>query len=139
MSDLEKRINETRERHEKSWGSEDWVVNNEKYCGKILSLKRGYQCSVHYHKIKEETFYVNKGLVIIQVNGEEYLMKPGQSLEIKPGDKHRFIGIIDAEIIEFSTQHVEEDSFREDKSGKVPDDVFTAYLVKYASAIAESD
>ncbi len=132
---LENRINETRKLHEKIWGSEDWIINTPKYCGKRLLLKKGYQCSVHHHKIKEETFYVNSGLVLIQVDGDKYLMKPGQSLEIIPGDLHRFIGVTDAEIIEFSTHHVDEDSYREDPSGKVPNDVFNSYLAKYALEI----
>ena len=24
---------------EKTWGSEEWIVNSEKYCGKILRFK----------------------------------------------------------------------------------------------------
>lgn len=133
---LERLINETRELHKKVWGSEDWIINTPKYCGKLLSLKRGYQCSVHYHKIKEETFYVNKGIVLMQINGEMCLMKPGQSLEIIPGDLHRFIGITDAEIMEFSTYHIEEDSYRLEQSGEVPADIFNSYLARYAVEIA---
>ncbi len=132
---LEKRINGTRSQHPKVWGSEDWIINNEKYCGKRLLLNKGYQCSVHYHKIKEETFYVNRGLVLLQVGTERVLMKPGDSLEIKPDERHRFIGITDAEIMEFSTKHMEEDSYRETQSGKVFDEVFNAYLVEYAAEI----
>lgn len=136
---LEERINKTRETHQKEWGSEDWIINDKDYCGKRLLLKKGYQCSIHYHEIKKETFYVNKGLVLIKLNDEIYLMTPGQSLEIKPGERHRFIGITDAEIIEFSTYHMEEDSHRdkENLSGKVPDDVFNSYLTKYSAKIAE--
>ncbi len=138
MSSLEERINRTRSGHPKKWGREYWIVNDE-YCGKILMLNKGYQCSTHHHKIKKETFYVNEGLVLIQVNGEMSLMRPGESLEIRPGDKHRFIGITDAKIIEFSTHHEEEDSYRESESGKVPEDVFRSYEGRYAAEIAESD
>lgn len=134
---LEKRINQTRTKVPKVWGSEDWIINNEKYCGKRLLLNRGYQCSVHYHEIKEETFYVNKGLVLLQVGNERILMKPGESLEIKPGEKHQFIGITDAEIIEFSTHHNEEDSHRETQSGKVLDVIFNGLLAEYVFEIDE--
>jgi len=48
----------------KIWGSEEWLVNNELYCCKILNLKKGYRCSIHYHKDKDETFYVLKGIVL---------------------------------------------------------------------------
>lgn len=42
----------------KGWGFEKWIVNNEKYCGKILFFVKGKKCSYHYHEIKDETFYV---------------------------------------------------------------------------------
>ena len=48
---------------EKRWGSETWFANNEEhnYCGKILHFNKGKKCSWHYHKIKQETFYIQKG------------------------------------------------------------------------------
>ena len=49
------------ERHEKGWGYELWIVNNNLYCGKILHFNKGKKCSWHYHKVKQETFYVQKG------------------------------------------------------------------------------
>ncbi len=42
----------------KVWGSEEWIVNNSTYCGKILNIKKGYRSSIHYHKNKHETFYL---------------------------------------------------------------------------------
>ena len=45
----------------KVWGHERWLANDEKYCCKTLTLKKGYQCSLHYHKLKDETFFVLDG------------------------------------------------------------------------------
>ena len=42
----------------KGWGYEDWIVNKEQYCGKLLFIKKGKKCSWHYHKNKDETFYI---------------------------------------------------------------------------------
>ena len=42
--------------------------------------------------------------------------------------QHRFTGIEDSEIVEFSTHHMEDDSYRETQSGKVPDDEFNRIL-----------
>jgi len=42
----------------KGWGHELILVNNEKYCGKILFFKKGCKFSMHYHMIKQETWYV---------------------------------------------------------------------------------
>ena len=33
------------ERHEKGWGYELWIVNNNLYCGKILHFNNGKKCS----------------------------------------------------------------------------------------------
>ena len=49
---------ETIEIHPKGWGYEKWIVNNDLYCGKVLFFERGKKCSWHYHKVKDETFYV---------------------------------------------------------------------------------
>jgi len=52
---------------DKDWGRELWIVNNDKYCGKILELNKGYRCSIHYHKIKDETFYILEGRVLMEI------------------------------------------------------------------------
>ncbi len=102
----------------KIWGYEEWIVNRD-YCGKRLVLKKGYRCSIHLHKNKDETFYVTKGKVLIELNNEKKILTPGDSILVKPGMKHRFTGLDDSEIIEFSTHHEDSDSYREEKSGKV--------------------
>ena len=56
-------LNKDRNFVSKGWGYEDWIVNTEKYCGKVLFFKKGKKCSWHYHKIKDETFYVQSGKV----------------------------------------------------------------------------
>ncbi len=48
----------------KGWGEEVIITNNELYCGKLLRFKEGAKFSMHYHMIKDETWYVNKGLFI---------------------------------------------------------------------------
>lgn len=123
-------MNDDIEIHPKAWGEEHWIVNKE-YCGKKLVLKRGHRCSVHFHKVKDEVFYVIGGAVLMEVNGEERLMRAGTKQYIRPGDRHRFTGLLDSEIMEFSTHHVEEDSYREVPSGEVPKEEFAALCKKY--------
>jgi quercetin dioxygenase-like cupin family protein len=47
----------------KGWGYELWIVNHDLYCGKLLKFVKGKKCSLHYHKNKDETFYIQSGLV----------------------------------------------------------------------------
>jgi quercetin dioxygenase-like cupin family protein len=102
----------------KEWGEERWIVNRD-YCGKLLILKKGYRCSLHHHRIKDETFYVSKGRVLMECDGEAMIMKPGDALLIEPNTKHRFTGLEDSEIFEFSTHHEDSDSYRDELSGQV--------------------
>jgi|TARA_B100000315_G_scaffold169408_1_gene157999 quercetin dioxygenase-like cupin family protein len=102
----------------KEWGKEIWIVNRD-YCGKKLILNKGFRCSMHYHKNKDETFYILKGKVLLEICTQKNIMLPGDSILIKPGQKHRFTGLEDSEIMEFSTHHEDSDSYREELSGKV--------------------
>lgn len=108
----------------KIWGSEEWIVNNDKYCGKILNLNKGFRCSVHYHKNKHETFYILEGKVLIELwdkkgNLKVKITKPKDVQTIEPNQKHRFAGLENSKIIEFSTHHEESDSYRDTESGPV--------------------
>jgi len=107
------------EEHLKGWGRELWIANSPLYCGKILEVKKGKRCSIHYHKIKDETFYILKGKVEMNLFPEGYpaepktiIMEKGDTVHIPKELAHQFRGIEDTEILEISTQHFEEDSYR---------------------------
>lgn len=121
------------ELHQKGWGYENWMANCELYCGKLLVVYRNLSCSVHYHKIKDETFYLQDGLILMRVweestieamkerasklfplqRGNEFLMHPGDRLVLPPNTPHQFTGVDPkSTIIEISTQHFEDDSYR---------------------------
>ena len=55
----------------KGWGYEKWIVNNEKYCGKLLFFEKGKKCSWHYHKLKHETFYLHSGKIYLYYGFED--------------------------------------------------------------------
>ena len=101
---------------EKVWGSENWLVNNDKYCAKILTLNKGARCSFHYHNIKDETFIIMQGTVVLKTEEDIRVMVEGDKVRIFPGMKHYFLGIDDSRILEVSTQHFEYDSYRVDES-----------------------
>jgi len=102
----------------KLWGKEEIIVNKE-YCGKMLTLNKGFMCSLHYHKLKDETFYIISGWVKMEAGEKDWIMKPGDVQHIKRGQLHRFSGFTNAEIIEFSTKHLDTDSYREEPSGEI--------------------
>ena len=101
----------------KIWGHEKIIVNKD-YCGKKLVLKRGFRFSLHYHKKKDEVFYLIRGKILMEVGERKWIMKPEDSVHIEPNTLHRFTGLTDAQIIEFSSHHDDSDSYREESSGK---------------------
>jgi mannose-6-phosphate isomerase-like protein (cupin superfamily) len=107
-------------RVEKKWGYELWIHNNTDYCGKLLVFnKSGDKFSMHYHMIKDETWYVQEGAFqfdwIDTENGERLYtqIQKGDVIEIKKGLPHQLTALTDgATIFEVSTQHFDEDSYR---------------------------
>jgi hypothetical protein len=57
-----------------------------------------------------------------------FFKAPGDKQHIAVGVKHRFSGIEESEMIEFSTHHREDDSYRDVPSGKIPDAEFHAIM-----------
>jgi mannose-6-phosphate isomerase-like protein (cupin superfamily) len=107
-------------RVEKKWGYELWIHNDTDYCGKLLVFNNsGNKFSMHYHMIKDETWYVQKGAFqfdwIDTENGERCYtqIQQGDVIEIKKGLPHQLTALTDeATIFEVSTQHFDEDSYR---------------------------
>ena len=106
---------------EKPWGRELWLVNNEEedYCSKILEIRHSGSTHMHFHMLKHETFYVLSGslyLSIIDTSNasiSELVIAEGQTIEIPRGQPHRLIAKYqDVKIIETSTFHRDEDSYR---------------------------
>jgi mannose-6-phosphate isomerase-like protein (cupin superfamily) len=116
-------------RHEKAWGYEIWLTNHALYCAKLLVVTPGWQCSLHCHNIKVETFYVLSGQVDLQygidaqvANSTAYIAKaPGDSLHVPAGLWHRFanFGPDEVVLLEVSTYHSDEDVERAVGSGTV--------------------
>lgn len=115
---------------EKKWGNEEWLVNNEKYCGKILTLKQGFISSYHHHRKKDETFYVLRGLVYFKRDGLEMTLNAGESVRVRPGQIHQFASLAGvSKIIEISTHHEDGDTYRKMESRPIDTDELTARIL----------
>ena len=108
--------------HQKGWGYELWIHNDSKYCGKMLYFNKGKKCSYHYHKKKHETFYLQSGKMILRYgmsddlnDAVEELLTPGDTFEVLPHLRHQMEALEDSELMEFSTEHFESDSYRINK------------------------
>jgi len=107
------------ERHEKAWGHELWIVNNELYCGKLLVFKKDKSFSMHYHLLKDEAWYISKGkfqYTYIDTETADYnhvVVREGDCIHLMPGQPHQMLALEEGScIFEVSTQHFDSDSYR---------------------------
>ncbi|MBD1154562.1 cupin [Pelagibacterales bacterium SAG-MED21] len=73
----------------KPWGSEEIIELNKKFCVKKIFMKKNHRCSLQYHKKKIETITTLKGILHVQINKKNIILKPFESISIKPLTKHR--------------------------------------------------
>jgi mannose-6-phosphate isomerase-like protein (cupin superfamily) len=102
----------------KGWGYEVIIANNENYCGKVLVFMKGMKFSMHYHMIKDETWYVNSGEFIYRwidtetAEVHEKVLNRGDVVRQEPGQPHQLEALTYGEVFEVSTQHFDSDSYR---------------------------
>ncbi len=105
---------------EKGWGHELIWADTETYCGKLLVFKdRGNKFSMHFHKEKDETWFVQDGEFTLRwidtVTATTYTekLKVGDTWRNKPLVPHQLIAEMDnSKIIEVSTADSVEDNYR---------------------------
>ena len=52
---------------DKGWGYELIWASNDKYCGKIMVFEKvGSKFSMHFHKEKDESWFVNQGTFLLR-------------------------------------------------------------------------
>ena len=102
----------------KGWGEELIIENNDMYCGKLLKFKKGCKFSMHYHLIKDETWYVDSGKFIYRwIDTEtaevvEQVLTKGDIVRQRPGQPHQLEAIEAGTVFEVSTEHFDVDSYR---------------------------
>lgn len=102
-------------------------VNTDRVCAKELVMMPGQICPEHMHvgvgedPGKEETFRVRTGEVLLHVEGEEIVLRPGDQHTIMPGMRHWFqAGPAGAIVTEFSTRSTDEhDVFTDPKVQRI--------------------
>lgn len=91
------------------------VVNRE-YAKKILVQLPGQRHPLHMHKLKEETFLVVYGELVIELDGDERILRPGDQLTVPPGVWHCFHTNTGVVFEEISTTAFPSDSYYRDNN-----------------------
>ena len=113
------------ERVEKPWGYELIWARTDRYVGKILHVNQGERLSYQFHRVKDETIHLLRGLLDLEVGTEggdrrTVHMQPGESYRIPPGLRHRMTALEECDILEASTCELDDVVRLEDQYGRVP-------------------
>ena len=100
---------------DKYWGNMKTLFENDQYTVKRIFMKKNTQSSMEYHVKKEESYYIESGLLKVgtrigRAKNTSFTMKPGDVFHIPPGFMHMRIALEDTVIIEFSTLDDDGDS-----------------------------
>ena len=104
----------------KGWGYELIWATNEKYCGKIMVFeKAGSKFSMHFHREKDETWFVNNGRFLVHwidtktATQHTQELKEGDTWHNPPLQPHQLECIVaGSSITEVSTPDSVEDNYR---------------------------
>ena len=112
------------ERVEKPWGHElIWAVSDV-YVGKVLFVRAGQSLSLQFHKVKDESWYVQDGRAELELAdaGQAVLVSEivsaGAAFRFRPGTVHRVTALEDTTILEVSTAELDDVVRLEDRYGR---------------------
>ena len=103
---------------EKGWGSELIWATNDKYCGKLMNFNNGAKFSMHFHSVKDETWYVLSGkfevkyIMTQDASIKNHILNQGDTWRNEPLEPHQLICLEAGTIIEVSTPDSVEDNYR---------------------------
>lgn len=109
-------------RVEKPWGHEIIWAETPRYVGKLLHIRAGERLSRQYHRVKEETLFVQEGEMLLEIGPSDAVterrMVKGDVFHVTPGTIHRMIAVSDVDIIEVSTPELDDVVRLEDSYGR---------------------
>jgi uncharacterized RmlC-like cupin family protein len=103
---------------EKGWGSELIWATNDKYCGKMMNFNENAKFSMHFHREKDETWYVLSGTFEVEwidttdASMHTKTLVAGDTWRNYPLLPHRLTCINAGTVIEVSTADSVEDNYR---------------------------
>jgi mannose-6-phosphate isomerase-like protein (cupin superfamily) len=105
---------------DKGWGYEIIWASNDKYCGKMMIFEKpGAKFSMHFHREKDETWFVNAGQFMLRyidtktATLHEKLLKQGDVWHNPPLQPHQLEALQpNSMVFEVSTPDSVEDNYR---------------------------
>ncbi|OGS37157.1 MAG: hypothetical protein A2293_13020 [Elusimicrobia bacterium RIFOXYB2_FULL_49_7] len=92
----------------KPWGEEHLFALTKKYAAKILLIKKGHRLSLQYHNKKEETLYLQEGVLKLSIGKNNECLQSqtvhkGCIFHLPIKTVHRMEALEDSRLVEVST------------------------------------
>ena len=111
-------------RVDKPWGWELIWAETDRYVGKVLFVRAGQSLSLQFHRVKDESWYVQSGRAKIELGNagdavlkEEVVAAPA-CFRFEPGTVHRVSALEDTTIFEVSTPQLDDIVRLDDRYGR---------------------
>jgi mannose-6-phosphate isomerase len=122
LLDLDRFATDVR-RVEKPWGYEVVYALTERYCGKVIFVRKGEELSLQFHREKDEVVYLHEGRIELQVGEpgrplDVEVVTPGRAFRLRPGIVHRWHALEDSVVLEVSTPEIDDVVRLEDRYGR---------------------
>ena len=110
-------------RVEKPWGYEIIYALTDRYCGKVLFIRKDEQLSLQFHREKDEVIYVLAGRIEMEIGDpggplDIEVVGPGHAFHIQAGTVHRWRALEDTTVLEVSTPEIDDVVRLEDRYGR---------------------
>jgi mannose-6-phosphate isomerase-like protein (cupin superfamily) len=122
LLDLDRFAHEVK-RVEKPWGYELVFAHTDRYCGKVLFIRKGEQLSLQFHREKDEVIYVHEGRIELEIGDpggtlDVEVVGPGHAFHLEPGVVHRWRALENSLVLEASTSEIDDVVRLEDRYGR---------------------
>lgn len=107
----------------KVWGWTQRVFRNETVQVDRAFVRAGWKCSLHHHRHRSNTFFVETGRLLVRVHKDglldEVVLEPGQQTTVRPGDRHEMEALADTFVLEvYSVALGGDDIVRDNQGGQ---------------------
>jgi mannose-6-phosphate isomerase len=96
---------------DKPWGKVSTYALNQPSSVRVITVEPGQETSVHYHRMRDETWVVLDPELVIQIGNREVAAQPGEEFMVPAEETHRIgnRGSLRGRVLEIAYGYTTED------------------------------